>query len=346
MTALLSQAVTSFWQTLCEMSPYLLFGFLAAGILSAFVSPDIVSRHLGVGGPWPVVKAALFGVPLPLCSCSVIPVTVSLRKHGAGKGAAVAFLISTPQTGVDSIFVTFSLLGPVFAVFRPVVAFVTGIVGGWLVKQAEDNGAAGTAAPVCHDECCTGFARGRFYHVFHYGFITLARDIAKPLLAGLVVAGVISAVVPDDYFAGALGGGIVQMLVMLVIGVPMYVCSTASVPVAAALIAKGLSPGAALVFLIAGAATNAAGIMTTLQVMGKRVTAIYLVVVGASALVSGLVLDFIFKSVRGQGWETIHSAWMLPGYIKVCSAIVLLAVLGFALLSPLLKKERESCCHS
>ena len=213
---------------------------------------------------WPVIKASLLGVPLPLCSCGVIPVAASLRRHGASRGATTAFLLSTPQTGVDSIVVTYSLMGGLFALIRPVVAFITGLVGGWLVDAlaGQDYGNATGVNPSapCAGECCALSVRrqNRLVRALHYGFVTLPRDIGKALVVGLIISGVIAAFVPDDFFAGVFGTGLVGMLIMMAVGMPLYVCATGSVPVAAALMMKGVSPGAALVFLMTGPATNAA----------------------------------------------------------------------------------------
>lgn len=334
--------LSAMWQTLCAMAPYILFGFLAAGLLSILISPRTVERQLGRRGFLSSVKAALFGIPLPLCSCSVIPVTVSLRKHGASKAAATSFLLSAPQTGVDSIFVTYSLLGPVFAVFRPIIALFTGIIGGAGVELfAEDT--AGVESEPCQDACCTGSSRNKLYHVFHYGFVTLARDIAKPLLAGIIIAGGIAALVPEDYFSGSLGDGLAPMIVMLIIGIPMYVCSTASVPIAASLIVKGLSPGAALVFLVTGAATNAAGVATVWKILGRRTALIFLGTVAVSALGGGLLLDFLLQFTARFGWETLHHSELLPGRVKIVSAVVLLGVLGYSILSSIRLRVTSPC---
>lgn len=325
----------SIWSTLLEMSPFLLFGFLVAGLLSVLVKPELVERHLGGTGIWQVVKAAVFGVPLPLCSCGVIPVAASLRRHGAGAGATTSFLISTPQTGVDSIMVTLSLLGPVFAAFRPVVAFLSGIFGGMLVNIfGYERGASGEEHPVCTDECCSGNEnrRGGLARVIKYGFITLPRDINKALLVGVVIAGAIAAAIPDNYLSGVLGGGIVSMLIMMAVGIPVYVCATASVPIAAALIAKGVSPGAALVFLMTGPATNAATVMTVWKIMGKRIMIIYLAAIAASALSAGLVLDLILNGAGAHA--AVHAHWMLPAYVKTACAAVLLGVLFYAFFPP------------
>ena len=336
------------WQTLEEMSPYLLFGFLVAGILSIVVSPETVERQLGRRGIWSTLKAALFGVPLPLCSCGVIPVTASLRNHGASKGAATSFLISTPQTGVDSLLVTYSMLGPVFTIVRPVVSLVSGVLGGVAADAADGGGDERAHRPVkCTGECCAPHeGQGTISRIFRYGFGTLAGDIAKPLLIGIVIAGMLSAVVPEGFFAEYLGGGsigrqLLSMLAMMAFGVPLYICATASVPVAAAMIHLGVSPGAALVFLMTGPATNAASVATIWKVMGRRTAIIYVVTVAASAFAAGLALNWIDPgaiSMQHAG----HS--MLPAWTGTAAAVALLLVLGAALVSPYLKK-REAHEH-
>ncbi len=324
----LSGIFTEILGTLKAMSPYLLFGFLAAGIMSVLIRPETVEKHLGGRGFLPVVKASLFGVPLPLCSCGVIPVAASLRKNGAARGATTSFLISTPQTGVDSIFVTYSLLGPVYAVFRPLAAFVSGILGGSAVSLIEkEDGAHSHNGPGCACGCrpsATG-KRG-IGQALVYGFGTLPRDINKALIAGILISGIIGAAVPDDFFAAFLGGGIVSMLVMMIVGIPIYVCATASVPIAAALIAKGVSPGAALVFLMTGPATNAATIFTVANVMGRRTAAIYLVSVSVSAIAGGLLLDGIYRAPSVSPAVPAH--WMPPEWVALSSSIILVVVIA------------------
>jgi len=325
---------SEFWTVLAEMSPYLLFGFFVAGLLSVLLSPETVERHLGGKGILPVAKSALFGVPLPLCSCGVIPVAASLRRHGASRGATTAFLLSTPQTGVDSIFVTFSLLGLTFAVFRPIAAFVTGLVGGWLVVllvsngQTHDQPAAGSG----DTWCTTDSKRNKLLRFLNYGFVDLPRDIGRALLIGLVIAGIISAAIPPRYFEGFTGIGIWPKIVMMLVGIPIYVCATGSVPIAAALVAKGISPGAALVFLMTGPATNAATIAIVWKTMGRRTAIIYLATVASCALASGMLLDYIF-AVR---LETVvhHVHVMIPSFINTACAVLLLGVLAHALLWP------------
>ena len=332
--------IKGFWGTLAEMSPYLLFGFFVAGVLSVFISARLIERHLGRRGFWPLLKASAFGVPLPLCSCGVIPVSMSLRKHGASKGATVSFLLSTPQTGVDSILVTLSLLGPVYAIFRPIAALVTGLIGGGLV-QLFDPQPDGASRPECNDACCDEKEqKPKIVRALKHGFVTLPGDIGKAMLAGLVVAGAISAAVPNDFFAQFLGGGITAMIVMMILGIPVYVCATASVPVAAALIAKGLSPGAAMVFLMTGPATNAAAFMTIWSVLGKRTAITYIITVAGCAIAAGMLLDWMVQATAGQVVSSMGA--MLPPVVNNVSAVLLLWLLAYAILAAKNKSEQNT----
>ena len=326
-----------FWGVLTEMSPYLLFGFAVAGLLSVFISPRQVEKHLGGKGLWSVTKASLFGIPLPLCSCGVIPVSMSLRKSGASKGSTISFLLSTPQTGVDSFFVTLSLLGPVFAIFRPVITFITGLIGGSLV-QVFDRGSPRTEVNEAQEETRdseTAKKPGRLRQAMRYGFVALPRDIGRAMLLGLVIAAFISALVPKDFFARNLGTGLFAMLVMVVVGIPVYVCATASVPLAAAMLLKGLTPGAALVFLMTGPATNAAAFITIWKLLGGRTAIVYIITVVGCAIAAGLLLDYMAFDL---GVKVVHQhQWMLPAPIKNISAVILLAILIKACWKPLRK---------
>jgi len=328
-TDYLRQIIADFWATIAEMSPYLLFGFLVAGILSVLISQKTVERHLGGRGIWPFIKASIFGVPLPLCSCGVIPVAMSLRKHGASKGSSISFLLSTPQTGLDSIFVTFSLLGPVFAIFRPIAAFITGVIGGILVNIfGETSQEKASPPPECSDECCGSEAeKHKIPKALKFGFVTLPRDIGRSMLLGLIIAAVITAVVPEGFLAAKLGTGILAMVVMMLLGIPVYVCATASVPIAAAMILKGITPGAALVFLMTGPATNAASFVTIWKVLGKATAVTYLATVAGCALLGGIVLDRI---ATGTSFEIVtRPPWMLPPIVKyICAMILLLILVG------------------
>ena len=325
----LTEIPAGFWMVLGEMSPYLLFGFFVAGVLSVVISPQFVERHLGGRGIWPVIKASAFGVPLPLCSCGVIPVSASIRRHGAGRGATTAFLISTPQTGVDSILATFSLLGPVYAIYRPLAALVSGILGGVLVSAADGDAANGQndVPDQCNAACCSGSdEHGRAYRAMAYGFGTLPRDIGRTLLIGLVVAALISAAVPDGYFADVVPAGPLQILVLMLVGIPIYICATASIPIAAGLIVAGVSPGAAFALLMTGPATNAASLATVWKVLGRRTCLIYLLTMMVCAFVGGLVLDRIVTAQEVVDVKHHHS-WM-PERVKDLSAVALLALLA------------------
>ncbi len=351
------------WSLLGQMAPYLLFGFLVAGVLSVCISPQFVERHLGGRGFLSVLKAALLGIPLPLCSCGVIPVSAALRRHGASRAATTSFLISTPQTGVDSIAVTYALLGSVFAVFRPLAALAAGLLGGLLVilfarrNLDPDKGDSpifvdtkiGTVPPdrpECHDCCCAEHGSpspNTFVRALKHGLVTLPRDVALPLLVGVVVAGAIAALAPANEWRQYLGGGIVGIVLAMAVGVPVYVCATASVPIALGLMHLGASPGAALAFLIAGPATNAATIATMWKFLGGRAMFLYLLTIAASAVLGGLTLDWLFATLKAavptavEVHHTPTSVWLSSAW-----AILLLAILAFSFLAKPPEDEWES----
>jgi hypothetical protein len=277
--------VYEIWQTYSEAALYILFGLLVAGIIQAFINKETIAKHLGQKRAKSVILAALFGIPLPLCSCGVIPTAVSLRKNGASKGAVLSFLISTPETGVDSIAISYALLDPIMTVFRPVAAFITAVIAGILenIFGKEDKGAIPQKTNICLSCGCAGDEHhkehgiiSRLKYGMRYAFSELLGDIAIWLAFGIIVAGAISYFVPASLVEGYLGNNWQAMLIMLLIGIPLYICATASTPIAAALIAKGMSPGVALVFLLAGPATNIARIFAVGKFLGKRSLIIYL----------------------------------------------------------------------
>jgi uncharacterized membrane protein YraQ (UPF0718 family) len=335
---------TEFWSTFEAMAPYLLFGFGMAGLLSVIISPTTVEKHLGGNRAGSVIRAALFGVPLPLCSCSVIPVTASLRRHGAGRGAATAFLLSTPQTGVDSIMVTYALLGPVLALFRPIAAFITGLIGGLTVNSLKIESDETEPPPPAPESCCsksTTGPNGIILRALRHGFVTLPKDVGRSMLIGVLIAGAIATFLPESLLTTHLGGGLLSMLVMMLLGIPIYVCATASVPIAAVLIAKGVSPGAAMVFLMTGPATNAASIAAVWQMMGRRTAIVYLITTAVTALASGLLLDqFLTVSNITLG---CHESESLPAWLRTGLAITLLFVLIWPTLP---KRKQNSCCKT
>ena len=257
------------------MAPYLLLGFFIAGVLHVFVPQKFYANYLSRNNKLSVVWAALLGVPLPLCSCGVIPTAIGLRNEKASKGAIASFLIATPQTGIDSILATFSLMGLGFAIIRPTAALITGVCGGLLVNRlVREDDIKDDSSTSCQVE-----SGNRIWRVLKYAYYDMLRDIGLRLLIGLVVAALIQVAVPDEFFLSFGSQPLLQMLVILVIAVPMYICSTGSIPVAAALMMKGLSPGAALVMLMAGPAVNLASILVVHKSMGRRFTSIYLMTI-------------------------------------------------------------------
>jgi uncharacterized membrane protein YraQ (UPF0718 family)/copper chaperone CopZ len=314
-----------------EMAPYLLLGFTFAGLLHLLFPKKKVRRYMGQNTFKSVFNAALLGVPLPLCSCGVIPTGISFYKHGASKASTVSFLISTPQTGVDSIFVTYSLLGLPFAIIRPIVAFATGLFGGIVTKKIDhEKTDPSIQNNENEEEMPIGFFP-RLKEMFRYSFIEFLQDISNWLIIGLLIAAFISVIVPDDFFAGKIPNDFIGMIAILVVSIPVYICATASVPVAAVLMLKGLSPGAALVLLMAGPATNAATITMIGKVLGKKSLAGYLGAIITGALLAGMMIDYLLPS----GWFVIsqhfghmaHDHSMLPAWLKIGSAIILTALI-------------------
>lgn len=318
-----------------SMSPYILLGFLIAGIIYVFVPRTAMARHLSGKGWKPALKAALLGVPLPLCSCGVLPTAISMRRNGASRGASTSFLIATPQTGVDSIAATWSLLGPAFAVVRPIAALVTAVAGGTVVSRYDSDG---TDAETCdvkveeNDDIPSGFV-GKVMAALRYGFVSLVGSIGGWLVVGLVIAAVITVYVPDDFFTVLGRTPILSMLVALVVAVPMYVCATGSIPIALALILKGLSPGTAFVLLMAGPAVNFASYTLVSSEMGRRAATMYLASIIVGAVGVGLVIDYILPShwfAVSPMHAACHHGESLPLFPTVCSA-VLVALLVYSL---------------
>jgi uncharacterized membrane protein YraQ (UPF0718 family) len=328
--------------TFVAMAPYLLLGLTFAGILHVVFSRALIMRHLGAGSLGSVVKAALLGVPLPLCSCGVIPTALSLRKSRASEGATLSFLISTPQTGIDSIIATYGLLGPVFAVFRPFAALVMGIVGGLSANLFEPRGSAGetssdgrgpdcTICPLERPHSHTPWERLRAMATYAYG--EFLDDIALQLVVGIAISGAIAFAVPPAFFERAIGNELLAMGLMILGGIPLYVCATASIPIAAALMLKGLSPGAAFVFLAVGPATNAATITLIVNAMGKRIAAIYLGVIAACSIGAGFALNAVYELTGAA--PALQAAVMHdePGFWKLAIAGVFAALLARSLIA-------------
>ncbi len=326
-----------------DMSPYLILGFLISGLLHVYVPKELYSRFLHRKGFGSVMGAALLGVPLPLCSCGVIPTAMSLKKEGASDGATVAFLVGTPQTGVDSILATYSLLGLPFAIIRPIAAFIVAVFGGVLVdwfgqepkpkvqpKPAKPDFSKFTYAPQmaevkAEDESCgcscgcshshdaESESKPRFWRALRYGYVEMMVDYGKWLVIGLLIAAAITAFIPDSVFALFKEYYFLNILLILLISAPMYICATGSIPIALSLIMKGVSPGAALVLLMAGPATNVASLIILKRGIGMRKTAIYLISIIIGSILCALVIDFVlpqewFSSIASMGEsQHIHS---------------------------------------
>lgn len=308
--------MNQFIDLVTEMSPYLLLGFLLAGLMHAFIPGTIYSKYLAKPNMRSVVLAALFGIPLPLCSCGVLPTAMSLRREGASKGAAVSFLIATPQTGVDSIIATFSLMGLPFAIIRPIAALATAIFGGKMVNVIEGDEGAGkfdstneqAHDDLCGDSCCGGHDKvptsfvGKVIEALRYAYIDMMESVGKWLVVGLIVAGLITLFVPDSYFEIFKDNSFTSMLLVLCISIPMYLCATGSIPIAVALMMKGLTPGAALVLLMAGPACSVASVLVVSKVLGRRTLTAYLFSIISGAVGFGLVTDYLLP----RAWFMSH----------------------------------------
>ena len=316
-----------------EMSPYILLGFLIAGVMHAFIPQRTFARHLSGSGWKAVVKSALIGVPLPLCSCGVLPTAIAMRRNGASRAASTSFLVATPQTGVDSIAATWSLLGPAFAVVRPVAALFTAIFGGMAVGKADSEKDVVVACGVdSEDERPLTFA-GKCVSALKYGFVDLVGSIGGWLVAGLIIAALITVYVPADFFAILGRNPILSMIAVLVIAIPMYVCATGSIPIAMSLVLKGLSPGTALVLLMAGPAANFASFTLISREMGRKAAAIYLLSIIAGAMAFGLLIDYVLPrdwfAIDAMG-AACHHGHEFSTFSTLCSAVlVLLLVASF-----------------
>lgn len=308
---------------LSESSFYLLLGFTLAGLLHVLMQrfPSATASLTG-RGKRPVFLASLIGLPMPLCSCGVLPAALALRKNGASKGATASFLVSVPETDIVSILLTLALMGPLMGVFRPAAALVTAVVAGLLVNWIDsrtaarvplpeqspaakgacchDDGPHGASGEEAHDAACHSDEpvaakpereRGWLMRALHFGFVEIFDDVIVQLVIGFVLAGVIVTWLPALGLENMVGNSPLLYLAMLVVGVPVYVCATASTPLAAGLIAGGISPGAAMVFLLAGPATNIAGLLVLKTQFGARILSGYLFAIAVCSVLAGALLD-------------------------------------------------------
>lgn len=302
------------------MAPFLLLGFLLSGILSVLLPVSWVKTHLAQRGFGAVVKSALLGIPLPLCSCGVLPVATWIRRNGASKGATGSFLLATPQTGVDGFLVAWGLLGLGFALFIPVAALISGIVLGLIVNSFQEDTAPEAPEPSSAQEKPPWFVR-----VFRHGFVTIAGDIAFPLLIGILIAGVIAGLVDPHQFDD-LGSGLLTKILMVLVAAPLYVCATASLPIGASMLLAGLSPGTVFVFLMAGPATNAATFTTISKLIGRKEAITYLVCAIVLAVGMGVLLDTLVPFLPEISQQEGHHHEEL-GLVHAVSAVALVVLL-------------------
>ncbi|WP_457592989.1 SO_0444 family Cu/Zn efflux transporter [Hydrogenimonas sp.] len=363
---------TALWELTGAMAPYILFGLFFAGLLHEWLPNDFIQKHLGRDNLFSVFKATLFGIPLPVCSCGVIPLAASLKKEGASRGSVLSFLISTPITGVDSILATFGMFGWIFTIYRVltsiVIAFVAGILSNFavgtqsgeqtgsgqslvFVSQAPKEGTGvfsfAAAEPksakgqVCGgEECCGEKESGGFSFAaaMRYGFSTLMADIAKPLLWGLLIGAAITVAIPENIGDWLSGYSWIGYLFVIAIAVPMYVCATASLPIAASLVLSGVSLGAAFVFLSAGPATNTVTIGVVKRMLGTKSLIIYLVTIIAGSLLFGISLDLFFDSMQIDPRSVVHLEEH-GGWFSILSSLVLWALIIWFVLGPVVKRK-------
>ena len=337
------------WEIIAASGLWLLIGFFAAGLLHVLLPPDFLKRHLSKPGPWSVFKASAFGIPIPLCSCSVIPVGVSLRRHGASKGSTASFFVSTPEIGVDSFLLSYVLLGPLLALWRVGASFVSAMLAGVLIdkfcpedlpaeQEADDkqNGAS-----CCHcgsaesePESDSANEPSKFFAAIRFAFVDLVDDLALLLVLGFLIAGATAAIIPADMFRSMALGELGSVLMMLLVSLPLYVCATSSTPFAAVLLAKGLSPAAVLVFLLAGPATNMATIVAIKGALGWRPLVLYLCAIIGVALSAAWLISLLPSGVK-TAFSAVdllsHSAAHLSVLDQI-SALVLCLLLALGLL--------------
>lgn len=336
-----------------EMAPYILFGLLFAGILHELVPDTIVKNHLGQNSLLSTIKAAVFGIPLPVCSCGVIPLAAGLKKIGASNGSVLSFLISTPITGVDSILATYGMFGWAFTIYRVITSLIISIVAGVMANFYTKKEIAKTIEEE-HTSCCSGSSccssssssscgdekRFSIRRVFKYAFVTLLEDIASPLFIGLLVGALITVAIPQNLSEILLEYSWLSYIIVILIAVPMYVCATASLPIAAGLMLAGVSPGAAFVFLSAGPATNTVTIGVVKEMLGKTTLYIYLGTIIVGSVLFGFVLDYVMSGVDIKEMIHLHEE---AGVVAIASSVVLWGfVLYFVIQSMRAKFRRQS----
>lgn len=316
---------------LVDLAPWLLLGLVLAGVIEWVLPASKVLSWLGAGRRFAVLRAALLGVPLPLCSCGVVPVALALRRRGAGRAATVSFLVTTPQSGADSIAATWGLMGAPFAIARSVLTFVTGLAAGWAVQWVDPEPQS-ASLKIDAEEKTEGLLR----RVFSPGWSILV-SIHGSLILGILLAAAVSVAVPDGAVTGALAG-MAGLLVMVALALPLYVCATASIPLAMQFVDKGFSPGAAFVFLLVGPATNFATALIVRREIGGRAMAAYLSAITFFGLGAGLAIDALKIPLAGAMTSHRHAS---GGTLEALSASLLAGGLVFLWLNHLFSQRED-----
>lgn len=352
MTQLISY-LDALWQLTLEAAPWLVLGLIIGGLFKSLIPTAFLHKHLTKPGIGSIIKAAILGMPLPLCSCGVIPAAMGLRQAGASKPATTSFLVSTPETGVDSISISYAMMGPFMTIVRPIAALFSALLTGILVMlfDRDEDKQQNPAKP---QSCCSSQTAKstttkassslliQAWDGVYYAFTDLYPGILKWLVIGLLFAAGVQAFVPEDWLL-QFGGSWMAMLVMLVIGIPMYVCATGSTPIAAGFLMAGISPGAVLVYLLAGPATNMATLGVVREQMGSKTMWLYLLGIVVSALLMGVFVDVIASQFEIKS-QIDHSHEMLPFELQVLSFAILIVVALLPLIKFQGSKDQSSCC--
>ena len=361
---LLTDFFVALWELTAAMAPYILFGLLFAGILHELIPDDFVQKHLGRDSVASVAKATLFGIPLPVCSCGVIPLAAALKKEGASRGAVLSFLVSTPITGVDAILATLGMFGWLFTLYRVassvVIAFTAGVLANLFGEREENapkapftvsNLQSPLSNPAPTSCCCQGSCESEAKKHFDlsaaltYGFVTLLGDITRPLFWGLLVGAAITVAIPDHAAEMLAEYRWAGYLLVLAIAVPMYVCATASLPIAASLILAGVTPGAAFVFLTAGPATNTVTIGVVKKMLGRRTLTIYLGSIVAGSFFFGFLLDTLFDTMRIDPAHIVAIDKKSDILSSICAAILWISIIHYEKKSIIGKFFTKDRCH-
>ncbi|MCI5165055.1 MAG: permease [Candidatus Electrothrix sp. GM3_4] len=366
----LYDALSSSWNLLNQSAVYMLFGLLVGGLLKEYLSPTYVANHLGSGRFSSVFKAALLGIPIPLCSCGVLPAAATLKKQRANNGAVTAFLISTPESGIDSISITWALLDPIMTIARPVSAFISAAIAGTAENLFSFSEPATATHPEQKTSCgCDGEQQeegangeattkqnflekfpGKLKSGIRYAIFDIWEELAGWFIVGILLAGVITALLPDAFITAYLGGGLSSMFLMLLIGIPLYICATASTPIAAAFIMKGVSPGAALVFLLVGPATNITSLSVLVGLLGKRAAALYLASIAIVSVLCGLAVDAVYSMLGISVIAAVAKhGKMLPAELTTTATVLLLIMSIRPIKNSLQRRfgqKKQGCCSS